>query len=62
MSKIIGVIRNNPVRCYTVVIAAMTVVQHYVDIPTEVWLPLVAALFGIGGEVTRAKVTPNSKI
>lgn len=63
MSKIVEAIKNNPVRIYTVTIAVVALVARYVaDFPTDLVLGLIAAVLGIGGEVTRAAVTPNRKL
>lgn len=63
MSKIIEAVKNNPVRVYTVVIALVAFGSRYVvDFPTDLVLGLVAAVLGIGGEVTNRKVTANRQL
>lgn len=60
MNSITNTIKNNPVRVYTVVIALVAFGSRYiVDFPTDLVLALVAAVLGIGGEVTNRKVTAN---
>lgn len=52
-------ITREPVRLYSIVVAILAIVAHYVpDIPTPLYLGLVAAVLGVGGEATRARVTP----
>ena len=55
-------LRNNPVRIYAVVAAALALVAHYVpDLPSPLILALAAALLGVG-ESVRASVVPVRKI
>lgn len=62
MSKVINALNVNPVRIYAVAAAALAIVAYYLPtLPTELFLGLVAAVLGLGGEVTRALVTPESK-
>jgi len=62
MSKIYEAIKNNPVRVYTVLVAAIAVVAFYVpSIPVALIITLVAAILGVG-EGVRAAVTPNRKL
>lgn len=62
MSKIIDAIKANPVRLYAVAAAALAIVAFYLpNVPSELFLGLVAAVLGLGGEVTRALVTPEAK-
>jgi hypothetical protein len=54
-------LKLNPVRLYAVAVAVMAVVAHYLpSLPTALYLGLVAAVLGVGGEVVRLKVTPNA--
>lgn len=55
-------IKNNPVRIYAIVTAAVALLGHYVqDIPTALVLALVAAVLGVG-EGVRSAVTPVRKL
>jgi hypothetical protein len=55
-------LKNNPVRIYAVVAAALALVAHYVpDLPTPLILALAAALLGVG-EGVRAQVTPTRSL
>ena len=53
-------IKRNPVRLYTVIVAALPLVQHYYSaLPVELVVALSAAIFGIG-EGVRSVVTPTN--
>jgi hypothetical protein len=55
-------LKNNPVRIYGVVAAALALVAHYVpDLPSPLILALAAALLGVG-ESVRSAVVPVRKI
>jgi len=52
-------LKLNPVRIYAIAVSAMAVVAHYApSLPTALYLGLVAAVLGVGGEVVRSRVTP----
>lgn len=49
-------ILNNPVRLYSIAVAALALLQHYAaDLPTALIGALVAAILGVG-EAVRSKV------
>lgn len=55
-------IKNNPVRIYAILSAAIAVVAFYVpSLPVALLIALLAAIFGVG-EGVRAAVTPNRKL
>lgn len=55
-------LRFNPVRLYSIAVAALAVLAHYnPDVPTALYLGVVAALLGVG-EGVRAVVVPTAKI
>jgi len=54
-----GKLKLNPVRVYAIAVSAMAIVAHYApSLPTALYLSLVAAVLGVGGEVVRSQVTP----
>lgn len=56
-------IRNNPVRIYSIFVAALTLLVYYVpSLPETAILGLVAAVCGLGGEITRGNVTPMNRV
>jgi hypothetical protein len=51
-----------PVRIYAIAVSALAVVAHYMpDVPTALYLGVVAAVLGLG-EGVRSAVTPNAKV
>jgi hypothetical protein len=55
-------LKLEPVRIYAVAVAVLAVVAYYVpNIPTVLYLGVVAAVLGLG-ESVRAVVTPNSRV
>jgi hypothetical protein len=55
-------ILNNPVRVYSVLSACLALIAYYVDsLPLPLLLSLFGAVLGVGGEVTRSRVTPVRK-
>ena len=56
-------IKNNPVRLYSIVAAALAIGAFYLPgLPVALVLALVAAVLGVGGEVVRHQVTPMRKV
>lgn len=56
-------IRLEPVRLYTVAVAAVALLAHYVTtLPSELVLGLVAAILGVGELGVRRAVTPNERV
>lgn len=63
MRKILEFLKREPVRVLAVVTAVTAIITRYVaDFPTDLVLGLAAAVLGIGGEVARTQVTPNTKV
>ena len=51
-----------PVRIYAIAVSVLAVAAYYVpDIPTALYLGVVAAVLGLG-EGVRSAVTPNAKV
>lgn len=58
MEKIAALVRNEPVRIYSIAVAVLAVVAHYApSVPTPLYLAVVAAVLGAGQGV-RHVVTP----
>jgi hypothetical protein len=63
MDRLTHLAQTEPVRLYAVAAAVMAIAAHYFpDIPTVLWLGLVAAFLGIGEEAVRGNVTPVAKL
>jgi len=59
MRNVIDAIRNNPVRVYAFVSGVVAAVVALVPtFPAAIILAILASVLGIGGEITRSKVTP----
>lgn len=57
--KFFEALKRNPVRVYAFVSGvAAAVVAVVPDFPSGVVLGVIAAVLGVGGEITRSKVTP----
>jgi hypothetical protein len=55
-------IRTEPVRLYSIAVAIAAVVAHYApEVPTALYLGVVAAVLGLG-ETVRSSVTPNQRV
>lgn len=54
-------ILDNPVRLYSIAVAAVALVAFYVTIPAPLILGLIAAVLGVG-EGVRSQVAPMSKV
>ena len=54
--------KTEPVRLYSLAVAVLALVSHYVaDLPTPLLLAVVAALLGVG-QAVRGKVTPTERV
>lgn len=57
--KIVDAIRRNPVRVYAFISGVVAAIVALVpSFPAALVLAVIAGVLGVGGEITRSKVTP----